>query len=304
MIPRRDYALLDLNLTVATNGTYVTSISTDYPIIVSIGPSFFDSYSTWPGVTYTHGFNLAKNGTVGWNSLLTEVPLACRALEGGRLAYWELGNEPDLYKTSAQGIVRPANWTEQDYVDEWLEKTRKMKIKMAEACPDLPFEFIAPSFGGTDNSLNPIVTWHDGLDQDQDIALISSHKYVSSDDLTLTDMGSYIGGATQPGVTLQGTLMNHSSTVASIVSQLNESNLLESYGLPYILGETNSLYNEGASGLSNSFGAALWGVDFNLWCASQGIRRTHMHQGSGFRYSSWQPIETSTTTIGTKPPYV
>lgn len=58
--------------------------------------------------------------------------------------------------------------------------------------------------------------------------------------------------------------MNHSMTVASVAHQLNESRLLaglnESAGIPFILGETNSLYNEGKPGLSNSFGAALWGV--------------------------------------------
>ncbi len=114
---------------------------------------------------------------------------------------------------------------------------------------------------------------------------------------------SYIGGAAQPGVTLQHTLMNHSMTVASIAHQLNESHLLAPYGLPFILGETNSLYNEGAPGLSNSFGAALWGVDFNLWCASQNISQVYMHQGTDYRYAAWQPIETNKTRKGTKPPY-
>ena len=76
--------------------------------------------------------------------------------------------------------------------------------------------------------------------------------------------------------------MNHSNTVASIALQLNESRLLRALpndlnpGLPFILGETNSLYNEGKPGLSNSFGATLWGVDFNLWCATNNIRRVHM----------------------------
>jgi hypothetical protein len=97
--------------------------------------------------------------------------------------------------------------------------------------------------------------------------------------------------------------MNHTSTVHSISSQVNESNYLAYTGIPFILGETNSLYNEGAPGLSNSFGAALWGVDFNLWCASVGIRRVHMHQGTDYRYASWQPIPTNKTVIGTKPPY-
>ena len=74
-----------------------------------------------------------------------------------------------------------------------------------------------------------------------------------------------------PGVTLQGTLMNHSSNIASVAKLLNSSRLLAALpydknpNLPFILGEMNSLYNEGKPGLSNSFGAALWGVDFNLW---------------------------------------
>lgn len=97
--------------------------------------------------------------------------------------------------------------------------------------------------------------------------------------------------------------MNHTSTVLSVSHHLNESNLLAGTGIPYILGETNSLYNEGAPGLSNSFGAALWGVDFNLYCAATGIRRTHMHQGTNYRYASWQPVQTVNETLGTKAPY-
>lgn len=67
--------------------------------------------------------------------------------------------------------------------------------------------------------------------------------------------------------------MNHTKTVESVAQQVNVSRILSNDnltpGIPYILGETNSLYNQGAPGLSNSFGAALWGVDFNLYCASQ-----------------------------------
>jgi hypothetical protein len=80
--------------------------------------------------------------------------------------------------------------------------------------------------------------------------------------------------------------MNYTLTVHSVSSHLIEMAAVANYSIPYILGETNSLYNEGVPGLSNSFGAALWGVDFNLWCASQGIRRGHMHQGTNHRYQS------------------
>jgi hypothetical protein len=173
----QDYALYNASLPVATYGIFNYNKSKDYPTTITIGPSYFDSYSTWPNTTFSHGFNLAKNGTVGLNSLLATVPLACKALEGGKLAHWELGNEPDLYKTSSQGPVRPASWNEQAYVDEWLGKTRSIKSVMAQTCPDLAnYEWIAPSFGGTSNSLDPIITWQDGLDTDKDIAMISSHK--------------------------------------------------------------------------------------------------------------------------------
>lgn len=101
--------------------------------------------------------------------------------------------------------------------------------------------------------------------------------------------------------------MNHTSTVNSVNNHVNLSRVLSEEnltpGIPYILGESNSLYNEGAPGLSNAFGAALWGIDFNLYCASQSIRRVHMHQGTDYRYAAWQPVQTDKTTIGTKAPY-
>lgn len=118
-------------------------------------------------------------------------------------------------------------------------------------------------------------------------------------------MISYIGGATQPGITLANTLLNHTKTVSSIAAHNAEQKSLSAAGLkaPYILGETNSLYNQGAPGLSNSFGAALWNVDFALMCAATNIQQIYMHQGTDYRYASWQPITTSKTTLGTKAPY-
>jgi hypothetical protein len=116
---------------------------------------------------------------------------------------------------------------------------------------------------------------------------------------------SYIGGADQPGVTLAGTLLNHTKTLASVGLLNAQHKALTTAGMKqdYILGETNSLYHQGKPGLSNSFGAALWGVNFNLLAASNNIRQVFMHQGTDYRYASWQPIATTKTAIGTKAPY-
>jgi hypothetical protein len=174
-----------------------------------------------------------------------------------------------------------------------LNGSRAIKAQLAQSCPDLNtpeyYGYIGPSFTSTIKELDPIKAWADGFDTDGDVKLMSWHNY--------------IGGADSPGITLQGTLMNHTSTINSLAPELNASRHLAYTGVPYILGETNSLFHQGAPGLSNAFGAALWGLDYNLWCASQGIQRVHMHQGTDYRYASWQPNTTNKTTIQTKPPY-
>lgn len=178
----QDYALYNASLTTATYGIYNPSKSVDYPTTLYIGPSYFDSYHTWPKTKFIHGFNmgLGGNNSVGWETLLETVPLACKALGKEKLLWWEYGNEPDLYSTSAQGPVRPANWSEPEYVAQWLNGTRAIKAQLAEACPELleddSYGYYAPSFAGVNNHLKPLITWEDGLNEDEDIKIISSHK--------------------------------------------------------------------------------------------------------------------------------
>lgn len=178
----RDYATFNASQSAALIGTFDFNRSRDYPTTISIGPKYFDSYSTWPGFSYLHGFNLAKNGSVGYESLIGEVPLVCKALNASKLAYFQLGNEPDLYKTSAQNAVRPSWWNETDYVAEWLNKTRIIRQQVQKYCPEVlsdgKFKFYAPSFAGTSNSLNMITTFQAGLNSDHDIAFIDSHNYI------------------------------------------------------------------------------------------------------------------------------
>lgn len=281
----------------ATVGIVIPDISPDYPSILHFGPVYFEGYHTWPDTKFVHGFNLGRNSTEARKALIDSVPYACKALKDN-LLNWELGNEPDLF--TRPGGPRPPSWDEQDYVDQWVYYTRQIRDKMRQACPEMAsgeeYKYYAPSFAGTGgNALNLVTTWADGLDKDKIIAIDSSHNYIS--------------GADVPGVTLQHTLMNHTANVASVAQHLNETRHLRALddslwpNLPYIMGETNSLYHQGRPGLSNTFGATLWGVDFNLWCATNNISRVHMHQGTNYRYQAWQPIQTNLTALGTKAPY-
>jgi hypothetical protein len=73
------------------------------------------------------------------------------------------------------------------------------------------------------------------------------------------------------------------NSVNSHITEYNKILAIDPSAPPLIFGETNSLYNQGRPGLSNTFGAALWGIDFNLYSASVNIRRVHMHMGTNYR---------------------
>jgi hypothetical protein len=76
--------------------------------------------------------------------------------------------------------VRPANYNESDYVDEWLRGTRTIRELLEQNCPGLlsndTYGYVAPSFAGTSNHLKAPRTWTDGLYADGDIKYFSSHK--------------------------------------------------------------------------------------------------------------------------------
>ena len=287
IIPNRYYsdrAIYDPTLTTAT----ALNCSVDPEAIQCIGPSFFDSYGAFPaGTKYTHNFNLAANNASGYETLAETAPLACTALRG-QFDGWEMGNEPDLYL----GKWRPSNWTAAEYEVEWKNMTDRLRTYIQKACPDLAqsFDLLAPSVSSPSSALKAVDIFADGEDSEKTVKRISVHNYM--------------GGATQPGVTLQGTLMNHTAVVNSINKHVKYANALADVPADYILGEHNSLYGGGAAGTCNVFGAALWVLEISLNAASTGIiKREHFHQSVGAAYSAWSPVQSGSTPPQTFPPY-
>lgn len=178
----QDYALYNASLKTSLVGIVDPARSPDYPTTIHIGPSYFESYSTWPGVKFSHGLNLGlgANRSEGWQTLVDTVPLACKALSHGNLYTWEYGNEPDLYSTSAQGPVRPSTWNESTYDFQWLNGTAEIQKQIKKYCPALALtgqtKFMAPSYAGTGNHLKATIAFQDGLDKNKDIELFSTHK--------------------------------------------------------------------------------------------------------------------------------
>jgi hypothetical protein len=178
----QDYALYNASQKTSLVGIVDPSRSPDYPTTIHIGPSYFESYATWPGVKFSHGLNLGlgANRSEGWQTLVDTVPLACKALSHGNLYAWEYGNEPDLYSTSSQGPVRPSTWNESTYTWQWLNGTAEIKKQVQKYCPGLALlgepKYLAPSYAGTGNHLKAPLAFQDGLDKNKNIQYFSTHK--------------------------------------------------------------------------------------------------------------------------------
>jgi hypothetical protein len=69
-------------------------------------------------------------------------------------------------------------------------------------------------------------------------------------------------------------------------------------GYDYVMGETGSVSCHGRQGVSNTFGGALFVLNYLLHGASIGIRRFFLHNGTPFYYSLWNPI---TSNLGNPP---
>ena len=73
--------------------------------------------------------------------------------------------------------------------------------------------------------------------------------------------------------------MNHQAIGASLDLYNNTSNLASQKNLPFIMFETNMPTCGGLPGLSNSFGAALWALDYGLTMAVRNFSHALMQFG-------------------------
>lgn len=108
------------------------------------------------------------------------MPLACKALGPEKLDVWEYGNEPDLFSTGKQNLIRPPDWNETTYVYQWLNGTREVRARLEEACPELLeddlYGYMGASIAGFNNTLKVPIVWDLGINRDGTIELFSTHK--------------------------------------------------------------------------------------------------------------------------------
>lgn len=103
--------------------------------------------------------------------------------------------------------------------------------------------------------------------------------------------------------TIENNILNHTRLTSIAYYHDYLGNTTAHSGIPYVLGETNSISCQGTPGISDVFAAALWSVDYVLYMASLKVTRVFFHGGSNFYYSAWQPIEYNGTDAHVKTLY-
>ncbi|KAI0785550.1 hypothetical protein C8Q75DRAFT_775360 [Abortiporus biennis] len=244
----QDRATYDPNLPSAVN--YTVASPADAPTTLTYGPSFF-----------TLASQMKNNVTVGLNRQLNNQPASLAAAVQAKnimsnLFAIELGNEPEFYASNSPIIQANGGTWNQD-VDATSEKSWFTTFSSSVGNVFQGAVYLSWSAGGLLSRV--------GSDGARFLKSISRHSYPQS----------ACGGAS----TNLPNLMSHSGIVSYTRQFQSEASQTHSAGLKYFLGETNSA-TCGGGGISPTFGAALWIVDYVLQGALNGVDRLYFHQGT------------------------
>ena len=204
-----------------------------------------------------YGLNLAR-GKV--DSVVEEAKYVAK-VAGDRLIALQFGNEPDLFTHNGEPKQK---WTYQEFIAKWKEFYTTIRAQL----PDVPI-------AGPDTS-DPMWNAQFAEEVGRKIVLETSHFYAEGPP---TDPRMTIDYLLHPGERLQTYVMQ-----AIDVSKKS--------GVPYRMAEGNTCYAAGKAGVSDTFAAALWVVDFMLTVAQAGATGVNLHGGADGLYT---PIAGSTS---------
>ena len=206
------------------------------------------------------GVNLAANNPA---AAADEVRTARRAM-GPMLRSVQIGNEPDIFPAMQLKPYDP---------QIYLDQAHAYRDAIDAAAPDT-------RYGGPDAAMaagvSPIGDAYSGYAQSWRAAYVDA----------FAGQGDYLNQHYYPLLRTPG------ANTAAMVDQLNSPSTAatdrrfidgivreaEAAGMEPHLSETNSVAGNGQPGVSNTFGAALWTLDYLLTAANSGIAGVNMHQ--------------------------
>ncbi len=173
---------------------------------------------------------------------------AVAAAAGDKLLAFEIGNEPDLFVHEGH---RPAGY---DY-DQYLSEYRRYKAAIRAQIPSAPF-------AGPDVARETDWVVRFAQDEGHDLKLLTHHYYR--------------GGARNPKSTLNE-LLAPDPHLGRMLDTMRAAS--RKAGIPYRICETNSFSGGGKPGVSDTFGSALWTLDYIFTLATHGASGLNLETG-------------------------
>ncbi len=188
-----------------------------------------------------------------------EESRAVASVLGSRLLALELGNEVDGYRKPFRDP--PYNY------DVFRKEYEEWHAAIVKAVPGVPFA--AP-----DTASN--VDWVEGMAKDArgKVQLLTTHYYCGGQDHGIPER-----------------LLNSDPQLIRKLERLRTAS--ETSGIPWRMCETNSFFGGGRPGVSDTFIAALWTLDYMLLLTAYGCSGVNMETGVnqlGF-VSSYSPVQ-------------
>ncbi|KAF2025712.1 hypothetical protein EK21DRAFT_103758 [Setomelanomma holmii] len=250
------------NATSTAAVTYTVASPNDAPASLTFSPSFITLASQYSGSVIL-GLNRRLN------NLGNTVAAARLAVANMTNLYSiELGNEPNFF-TSSDPIAGGASWT--------AAADRSSEISwQTTICKNLQATNLISAgvyFGTSPMSISALAS------AEGDAAVYvkdyCSHNYPQS--ASTANLAS---------------LMSHSAIKTQISPFAAEAAAARSQGKPHIFGETNSA-TQGGGGISPTFGAGLWILDYVIQSILQGTQALYFHQGTigNCQYCWWGRYE-------------
>jgi len=176
---------------------------------------------------------------------------------GSRLIAFQLCNEPDLFNRNG---IRRTDYDFAQFASEWQRFYQTIRARV----PNAPF-------AGPDTAYNNEWLVPFAKQFKLEAAFLSQHYYAE-------------GPPTDPSMTIEPLLGPNPKLQAEFEGM---KKTMHESGLPFRLAETNSCYQGGKPGVSDTFASALWSADLIYQLASAGGMGINFHGGG---YGWYTPI--------------
>ncbi|KAK7739091.1 hypothetical protein SLS62_011313 [Diatrype stigma] len=272
---------------------------------LEITPGWFRTWGKYfpEGTRLIYTLNLAANESQ-WANAVAQAEAAWAGL-GEDLAMFELGNEIDHFINKGW---RGSDWGVETYSEQFRNLTGQITASDWYKQASTPPKFQAAVFADP-----PWVSDQQDEVDDFDIrnltrdgggGLAATERDIIGSYATHLYPQSTCDAARWQRMRLD-LLSDHTTLWRNVSQYALEAEAADKAGATLVMGETNSVSCGGRSGISDTFGAALWGVDYVLMDASIGVSKTYFHLGAQSEYSSFTPLayeyKNESLTAGIRP---